>query len=63
MVIDQLQFCIAFASHPVMDNDIWLEKCFNQYVEMEELKWLVLFAVSYTHDTQCYLAANQKQQC
>ena len=29
VVVDQLQFCMAFADHPVMDNDIWQEKCFN----------------------------------
>ena len=35
-----------------MDNDTWMEKCFNRYVDMGELQWLILFAVSYTRKTR-----------
>ena len=52
MVVEQLQFCMAFANHAVMDNDIWQERCYNRYIDLQELKWLVLFAVSRTRGTR-----------
>ena len=29
LVVDQIKFCIEIAIHPVMDNDFWLERCYN----------------------------------
>ena len=51
-VLQQLQFCMAFASHAVMRNDKWEERCHNRYIDMSELKWLVLFAISRTRGTR-----------
>ena len=52
MVVEQLQFCMAFASHAAMTNDKWQERCHNRYIDLSELKWLVLFAVSRTRGTR-----------
>ena len=51
-VVEHLQFCMAFASHAVMRNDKWEERCHNRYIDMSELKWLVLFAISRTRGTR-----------
>ena len=52
VVIEHLQFCMAFASHAVMTNDKWEERCNNRYIDMSELKWLILFAISRTRGTR-----------
>jgi hypothetical protein len=50
-VVQHVQLCKSFASHPVMTNHMWQETCFNRFSDKRELQWLIGFIVSHSRNT------------